>query len=389
MNRRVKLIAALMVLKLSSAWAQDLTTVEKVQANPVHAGHANRSAQTERKRRNIKPGTESKPASEQIGAMPGMNHGKMNHGSMQGMDHSGMDHSGMNHDAMPGMEQGDKSGMGESSGHHMNHGGATSGKADDMGNMNHGGNDSNHGSMSMQDGLAPADARDPHAYSDGYDFGPIPRPEMGDEDNFGSLLADRLESVTTRGNTAMTYDWQAWYGQTYDRALIRAEGEIESGTFKDARNELLWAHAITAYWDTQLGVRYDSGKGTDRGWLAFGVQGLAPYWLYVEATVYVNEQGRSAFRLETEYDLLLTQKLILQPRIEMNIYSRRDDARDVSSGLSNIEAGLRLRYEIRREFAPYVGIEWAGRFGSAADNIRAAGKDAEEARLIAGVRFWF
>jgi len=388
MNRRVNLITALMVLKLSSVWAQDPSTVEKVQTNPVHADHANRSAQTERKRRNIKLGTESKPApakaSEQIGATTkDMDHGKMTHGSMPGMDHSGMDHSRMNHDAMPDMEQGDKSGTGEGSEHDMNHGSAASGKVGDMSNMNHGGE-----SMSMQGGSAPPDARDPHAYSDGYDFGPIPRPKMGDEDNFGSLLVDRLESVTTRGNTAMTYDWQAWYGQTYDRALIRAEGEIESGAFKDARNELLWAHAITAYLDTQLGVRYDSGKGTDRGWLAFGVQGLLPYWLYVEATAYVNEQGRTAFRLEHEYDLLLTQKLILQPRIEMNIYSRRDDTRDVSSGLSNIEAGLRLRYEIRRELAPYVGIEWASRFGSAADNIRASGNAAEEARLVAGVRIW-
>ncbi|MDD5580420.1 MAG: copper resistance protein B [Methylobacter sp.] len=99
---------------------------------------------------------------------------------------------------------------------------------------------------------------------------------MGNEDNHGSLLADRLESQTGRNDTSVTYDWQAWYGQTYNRLLIRAEGEIESGTFKNARNELLWAHAATAYWDTHLGVRYDSGKGTDRGWLALGIQGLAP-----------------------------------------------------------------------------------------------------------------
>jgi len=109
----------------------------------------------------------------------------------------------------------------------------------------------------------------------------------------------------------------------------------------------------------------------------------------VEATAYVNEQGRTAFRLETEYDLLLTQKLILQPRMEMNIYSQRDDTRDVSSGLSDLEAGLRLRYEIRREFAPYIGIDWASRFGSAANNIRTSGKDAEGIAFVAGVRFWF
>ncbi|WP_231886516.1 copper resistance protein B [Methylomonas methanica] len=370
-NRRVNLIAALMVLNLSSVWAQGTTTEENAQTNQVHADHAYHSAQTEQKRREVKPGTKSMPApanvSDEMRAMPGM------------------DHSKMNHNAIPGMEQGDKSDTVKGSGHDMNHGGATSGKANDMSNMIHGSDES----MSMQGDSAPPDARDPHAYSDGYNFGPIPRPKMGDEDNFGSLLVDRLESVTTRNNTSVAYDWQAWYGQTYDRALIRAEGEIESGTFKNARNELLWAHAITAYLDTQLGVRYDSGKGTDRGWLAFGIQGLLPYWLYVEATGYVNEQGRTAFRLETEYDLLLTQKLILQPRIEMNIYSRRDDTRDVSSGLSNIEAGLRLRYEIRREFAPYVGVDWASQFGSAADNIRAAGDAAEDVRFVAGARIWF
>ncbi|WP_235202235.1 copper resistance protein B [Methylobacter tundripaludum] len=367
MNRRTNLIAALMVLKLSSAWAQE---------GQAPVDHSHHSVAAKRIRSDVK--SREKSATAPAATATDM-------GAMPGMDHSGMDHSKMNHHSMQGMTPSDMTGAAQNSGHDMNHGGATSGKAGDMSGMNHGGGES----MSMQGGSAPPDARDPHAYSDGYDFGPIPRPKMGDEDNFGSLLVDRLESSTTRGSTAMTYDWQAWYGQTYDRALIRAEGEIESGTFKDARNELLWAHAITAYLDTQLGVRYDSGKGTDRGWLAFGIQGLLPYWLYVEATAYVNEQGRTAFRLETEYDLLLTQKLILQPRIETNFYSQRDDTRDVSSGLSNIEAGLRLRYEVRREFAPYVGIEWASRFGSAADNIRAAGKDAEEARLVAGVRLWF
>jgi copper resistance protein B len=371
MSHRTNLIAALIITNMSySSWAQNLTIVEKVQTNQVLPEHTNRSAQTKQKRSDIKSGTKSEPASVKI--------------SEEISATAYMDHScGTNYDSMPGMEQSDQSGTAEGSGHDMKHG-ETSGKVDHMSNMNHGGE-----SMSMQGGSAPPDARDPHAYSDGYDFGPIPRPKMGDEDNFGALLVDRLESVSTHNNTFMTYDWQAWYGHTYDRAVVRAEGEILDGKFKDARNELLWAHAITAYWDTQLGVRYDSGKGTDRGWLAFGVQGLSPYWLYVEATAYVNEQGRTAFRLETEYDLLLTQKLILQPRIEVNFYSQRDDTRDVSSGLSNMEAGLRLRYEIRREFAPYIGIEWASRFGSAANNIRISGKDAEEARLVAGVHFWF
>ena len=136
-------------------------------------------------------------------------------------------------------------------------------------------------------------------------------------------------------------------------------------------------------------MRYDSGVGPDRKWLAFGVQGLAPYWFEVDATVYAGEQGRSAFRLEAEYELLLTQKLILQPRIETNFYGRRDAARELGSGLSDLAAGVRLRYEIRRELAPYVGIERSGKFGETADFARAAGHDSQETRVVAGLRFWF
>jgi copper resistance protein B len=231
--------------------------------------------------------------------------------------------------------------------------------------------------------------RDPHAYTDGQDFSGLSKPKMGDEDYLGSLIVDRLEGSNARDDFSMTYDWQAWYGHDYNKLVIRAEGEIDQGTFKNARNEALWGHALTAFWDTQLGVRIDSGLGADRVWGAFGIQGFAPYWIYVEATAYIGEQGRTAFRLETEYDLLITQKLILQPRVEVNFYSQNDPSRLVSSGLSNIEAGLRLRYEIYREFAPYIGIEWASTFGSAADIIQSQSKQAEENRFIAGVHFWF
>jgi copper resistance protein B len=231
--------------------------------------------------------------------------------------------------------------------------------------------------------------RDPHAYTDGHDFSGLSKPVMGDSHYLGALIVDRLEGVNARDDFSMTYDWQAWYGKDYDKLVIRAEGEIDQGTFKNNRNEALWGHALTAFWDTQLGVRIDSGLGTDRVWGAFGVQGFAPYWIYIEATAYVGEEGRTAFRLETEYDVLITQKLILQPRVEVNFYSQSDPSRLVSSGLSNIEAGLRLRYEIKREFAPYVGIEWASSFGSAADIIQSQGKQAEETRFVAGVHFWF
>jgi copper resistance protein B len=230
--------------------------------------------------------------------------------------------------------------------------------------------------------------RDPHAYSDGQDFSGLSKPMMGDGHALGMLLVDRLEARSVRNSVSMTYDWQAWYGYDYNRVVVRAEGELESGQLKNARNEVLWGHALTPYWDTHLGLRHDSGLGTDRLWGVFGVQGLAPYWVYVEATAYVGEQG-VAFRLETEYDVLITQKLVLQPRVEVNFYSQNDTSRLVSSGLSNIEAGLRLRYEINREFMPYIGIEWAGTFGSAADIIRLQGNKPEETRFIAGLAFWF
>lgn len=241
-----------------------------------------------------------------------------------------------------------------------------------------------HGSM--QGGPPPADARDPHAYSGGYQRGPL---QLGDEHRFGSLLVDRFESVRGRDNTATEYDLQAWYGSTYDRAVFKAEGDVDGGKLEDVRTELLWGHAVAAYWDTQLGVRHDGGDKPERKWLAFGLQGLAPYWFEVEATAYVGENGRTALRLDADYDLLLTQKLILQPRLEANFYGKRDEARRLGSGLADATVGVRLRYEIRREFAPYVGIEWAGKYGDTADLVRAAGGRTRQSQLVAGVRFWF
>lgn len=241
---------------------------------------------------------------------------------------------------------------------------------------------------SMQGGSPPPDARDPHAYAEGYDFGPH-KLRLADTHSLGALLVDRLEAVRGDGNTATAYDLQAWYGRTYDRAVLKAEGDYDGGELQDARTELLWGHAVAAFWDTQLGVRHDSGEGPDRTWLAFGVQGLAPYWFEIDATGYVGEAGRTALRLEAEYELLLTQSWILQPRIEADFYGKDDAERGIGAGLADVSAGIRLRYEIRRELAPYIGVEWAGKFGDTKDLARIAGEDTGETRLVAGLRFWF
>nr|WP_301300258.1 copper resistance protein B [Pseudomonas citronellolis] len=254
-----------------------------------------------------------------------------------------------------------------------------------------------HGDMRMQGGSAPDDARDPDAYSDDlvrgvgvYAVPGVPALSLADEQRFGALLVERLERSHARaGDNATAYDLQGWLGRDFDKAVLKAEGEVADGKLHDARTELLWGHAVTPYWDTQLGIRYDTGTGPDRGWLAFGVQGLAPYWFEVEATAYVGNGGRTALRLAASYDLLLTQKLILQPRGEMQFYGKNDPARDIGSDLSNATLGLRLRYELSRQFAPYLGIERSDSFGQTSDLVREAGERARQTRWVAGVRFWF
>jgi len=243
---------------------------------------------------------------------------------------------------------------------------------------------------SMQGGRPPADARDPDAYSDGVPFtrGAL-RPEMGDVRSFASVLVDNLEATRVDGSTSVPYDLEAWFGRTYDRAVLKSEGDIESGEIGEGRTELLWGHAFAPYWDRQLGVRYDSGRGPNRSWLAFGIEGLAPYWFDIEVTGYVGESSRTALRVDASYDMLLTQKLILQPRLEANFYGKPDIERGLGSGLADLSAALRLRYEIRRELAPYVGIEWVNQYGETKDLTRAAGADPSDTRIVAGIRFWF
>ena len=255
-----------------------------------------------------------------------------------------------------------------------------------------------HGSMDMQmqGGRAPADARDPHAYSGGFTLqsGPYALPggvrlKLADEKSFGSVLFDSFELGRSDGKSSGSYDVIGRFGRDYNKLVLKAEGEVEDGKLQDARTEAVWSHAISTFWDTQLGLRYDSGVGPNRTWLAAGVQGLAPYWFEVDAAAYVGSGGRTALRLSADYELLVTQRLIVQPRIEANFYGKSDPARDIGKGLSDITTGVRVRYEFSRQFAPYIGVEWANRFGQTADLARAAGEQTRNTRYVAGVRFWF
>lgn len=253
-----------------------------------------------------------------------------------------------------------------------------------------------HGSMQMQGGRAPANARDPHAYSGGFTLeeGPyaLPGPRqlrLADEHTFYGVLVDRLERVDNGEGHALTYDTRAWFGRDYNRAVIKAEGDIAEGRLQEASTELLWSHALTTFWNSELGVRYDTGHGPDQGWLALGIAGLAPYWVELDATAYVGDDSQTALTVEGEYELLLTQQWVLQPRVEVTAYGKDDAERGQGRGLASLVAGARLRYEISRQFAPYVGWEWAAALGNSADQARAEGEATQEDRWVAGVRLWF
>jgi copper resistance protein B len=215
---------------------------------------------------------------------------------------------------------------------------------------------------------------------------------MDDDPFVWMVLVDRLEWQQASSDHALAWDAKAWLGHDDNRLWLRSEGRgepPEHGRVEHADIEALWGKPISPWWDVLFGVRHDFNPSPSQTWAAIGVQGMAPYKFDVQATAYVGEGGQTAAQVEVEYDVLLTNRLILQPRIEAIAYGRDDAERGIGSGLSEVDAGLRLRYEIRRDFAPYVGIEWGRSYGRSADFARAEGEEIEDTRLVAGVRFWF
>jgi len=157
----------------------------------------------------------------------------------------------------------------------------------------------------------------------------------------------------------------------------------------DSQQQFLYSRAVTTYFDLQGGLRSDLDSRPTRNWAAFGIQGLAPYFFDLELTGFVSGQGHLAAKLQGSYDLLITQRLILQPQIELNIYSKADPARLTGPGFSDIDTGLRLRYEFSRQFAPYIGVVYQGKFGQTANFARQAGGNTGDVRFAFGVRVWF
>jgi len=212
-----------------------------------------------------------------------------------------------------------------------------------------------------------------------------------DNEIFVVFRGDRLEYQTGEGNALLLWDVQAWAGTDYNKIWFKSEGTwlIDESKFEEAQTELFYSRSIATFWDLQLGIRHDFEPNPDRTFAALGVEGLAPYWFEVEATAYVSQDGDLSAGFEAEYALLLSQRLILQPRFEISVALQKVEEYGVGQGINDIELGARLRYEIRREFAPYIGVSWSRKFGETADLARAEGEDIDVTSLVVGVRLWF
>ena len=205
---------------------------------------------------------------------------------------------------------------------------------------------------------------------------------MGDDPLLSKVTLDTVEMQDVAGGT-LSWDTNAWLGYDRYKLYLYSEGESVDGD-TESENQFVVSQAIAPYWDLQYGLGYDKSTEDDQMWGVLAIQGLAPYFFETRASLLVGEDGNVGLRLAAEYEALITQKLILTPSLESDFYTKDTPKIEIGKGLSNITAGLRLRYEIKREFAPYIGVEWSKNFG----NTKAF-SPLDEAYMVAGFRVWF
>ena len=284
------------------------------------------------------------PATKEMPVDPPVDHGSMDHSQM---DHSTMDHGSMDHAA--------------------------------------------HKTTAP---TAPSEPREPIPAVTAADrlaaFPPIEHGAMEHAPEIHSmLLVNRLEQWDGQHGNGQAWEASGWVGGNIHRLWVRSEGERSGGRTEAADVEVLYGRSVSPWWDVLVGVKQDLGPGDSRTWAALGIQGLAPYKFETSATAYVGEGGQMMATAEIEYELLLTNRLILQPLLEATLAAKDDPRHGTGSGLNKVEAGLRLRYEFNRRFAPYIGISHERLFGDTADYHQAAGERTRDTRWVAGVRVWF
>ncbi|OAX85678.1 copper resistance protein CopB [Xanthomonas nasturtii] len=294
-----------------------------------------------------------------------MTHASMDHGALdqEPMDHASMDHSKMGHAQPTSAAQPPAARANTTLTHHH----------------------ADVGSTGLPREPLPTPTDDDIAAA----FAPLHAHTMHSAGINHYVLLDRLEGFNTDRGSGQAWESRAWIGGDIDRLWLRSEGERHDGRTESSSLEAFYGHSISPWWDLLVGARQDLGANAQRSWAAFGVQGLAPYKFETEATLYVGNGSRAALRLEGEYEVLLTNRLILQPRVEADIALTDDTSRGIGSGLEEVEAGLRLRYEITRRFAPYIGWVHSRSFGDTARNATTEGEPAHNSRFVAGLRIWF
>jgi copper resistance protein B len=207
---------------------------------------------------------------------------------------------------------------------------------------------------------------------------------------YSQWMLDRLEYRAGKGADGYAWEGEGWIGGDINRFAVKSEGEGRfGGSLERAEVQALYSRAIDPWFNLQAGVRQDFGEGPDRSYAVIGIDGLAPYWFEVGAEAFLSTRGDAHLRLEASYDQRITQRLILQPAAEFNLAAQDVPELGIGAGPSDIELGLRLRYEIAREFAPYVGINWERKLGDTADHARAAGDKPSATSLVIGLRAWF
>ncbi len=222
-----------------------------------------------------------------------------------------------------------------------------------------------------------------------------PEP-IEDSMRFGFLLFDQLEyRMKDSADDTVRWDVQGWYGGDYNRLWMKTEGEWRTGGERggEAEVQALYSRLVAPFWDLQAGLRFDQFSGADfdrsRGFAVIGLQGLSPYRFELEPALFVSQDGDVSARLTATYDILLTQRLTLQPRLDFDAAVQSAERFGVGKGVNSLGLGVRLRYEVTREFAPYIGVQWLHRFGETADISQAGGGRSEDIAVVFGVRLLF
>lgn len=198
-----------------------------------------------------------------------------------------------------------------------------------------------------------------------------------------SITIDNLE-YQFNDEKALSWDTFIYAGYDLNKVYLYSEGEKPKNSKIQSENQLVYSRAISPYWDIQAGIGYDKSEKADQTWAVLGVQGLAPYFFETRAVIMLADDGNIGLRTEAEYEALLTQKLILTPSVALDAYTKNNYEMGIGSGLSNLTLGARLRYEIKREFAPYIGVEWSKNLGNT-DKLN----PSNETYMVAGLRVWF